>query len=461
MSETTSPSTFRCLIDGLASDIRFIRRTTGVLLFFSILFSLLGLFSLFDGKDDFQTKLASDGLQTLIAWILTFWFWALRQGWSEAFSRNIPNILKGATVLILVSGTAHYAFLKFWLFEGFSLISQKAESIAVIYSIVLAATVLLWVTYRKAMRLSSFRPASDHLPPVRLLERKRFVKSHGQRGFVLPPIDRWPLVFAWTLIATVYALLGSFIAALLTVVTEVLSYVIPVPKLLPLLGPGIVRPLLEGSSKAAHMARRYQSVDARELLAADPRPPILLLRSFADDNRQISVALDFEWMAQGGRTFEEVLASQLDRYGPVVAIGKPGEIVPSAGAAREYLADDAWQARVEELVAASAAIVVIAGKTPFLRWELARIESLGALSKMLLVIPAEGKNEAADRLVTLVENLLGTRVSELINNHLHTDAMVAQFGRESLLEIASQNRQPQDYAVAVDIAMQVSLGMAV
>lgn len=464
MSETLSSSAFRCEIDGLAGDMRFVRRTTSVLLLFSILFSVLGLFALFDGNTDIRTKLTDDALPTLISWMLTYWLWGLRQGRSASISRKI---LKGATILTLVIGIAHYALLKFGHFSGLSPSAENLENIAVMYGMALSLSTLLWVTCRKATRLSDFRPADEHLPQVRLLGKRKFGEARRRRRFVLPPVNRWPGVFAWALLAAVCAMLGSILAAVLVIVTKALSYVMPTLELLPLLGPIIVRPLLERSYKAAHMARRYQSADMRDLLAADQRPPVLLLRSFADDNRRISEASDSYWIGQdnqywigqSSRTFEEVLVTQLDRYGPVIAIGKPGEDVPSAGAAREYLADDAWQARVEELIAASAAIVVIAGKTPFLRWELARIESLGALSKMLIVIPAEGEEEAADRLMTLVENLQGARVSQLINDHLHIDALVAQFGRDSLLELASQSKQPQDYAIAVDIGMQVLMGM--
>ena len=43
-------------------------------------------------------------------------------------------------------------------------------------------------------------------------------------------------------------------------------------------------------------------------------------------------------------------------------------------------------------------IVVIAGKTPNHRGELQRIESLDAMHKLLMLVPAHGAGEAAERL---------------------------------------------------------------
>src|SRR5262249_43807471 len=56
-------------------------------------------------------------------------------------------------------------------------------------------------------------------------------------------------------------------------------------------------------------------------------------------------------------------------YGPVIAIGKPGESLPVPGAYRLYVEDDAWRDVVADLLAKSGAAILRAGDTPGLRWE--------------------------------------------------------------------------------------------
>jgi hypothetical protein len=41
------------------------------------------------------------------------------------------------------------------------------------------------------------------------------------------------------------------------------------------------------------------------------------------------------------RTLEDVVEIALRQFGPVVAIGRPGESLPPTGAAREYVRNDA------------------------------------------------------------------------------------------------------------------------
>ena len=64
------------------------------------------------------------------------------------------------------------------------------------------------------------------------------------------------------------------------------------------------------------------------------------------------------------------MAEILAHVGPVVAIGKPGEPLPELGAARLYVADDQWQAKVIELMGKAALVVIRLGASPGLLWEI-------------------------------------------------------------------------------------------
>jgi hypothetical protein len=122
-------------------------------------------------------------------------------------------------------------------------------------------------------------------------------------------------------------------------------------------------------------SRRHEAVSAAQAMADDPRPPVLYLRSFQDDG---SVLLDDQgWpgmqrltRAASPSSSEEELAQILQRIGPVVAIGKPGESLPELGAARLYVSHEEWQAVVGALMKQAALVVVRVGPSPGVLWEI-------------------------------------------------------------------------------------------
>lgn len=71
----------------------------------------------------------------------------------------------------------------------------------------------------------------------------------------------------------------------------------------------------------------------------------------------------------GMQTEEEQLAEVMDQVGPFLAVGKPGESLPEVGAARIYVGDDEWQHRVSELMSQARLVVLRAGETANLWWE--------------------------------------------------------------------------------------------
>jgi hypothetical protein len=134
---------------------------------------------------------------------------------------------------------------------------------------------------------------------------------------------------------------------------------------------------------------------AAGVLEVDPRPHILLLRSFADDHTAVfnsDPILRYEWVFGGKRirSFEEALAAKLAAYGPVIAVGRPGEKVPPLGAARLWITEDRWQGRVEELLRSCRFVVMIVGEIKGedgLAWEVGRLLALQEPEKIVLVVP--------------------------------------------------------------------------
>jgi hypothetical protein len=155
-----------------------------------------------------------------------------------------------------------------------------------------------------------------------------------------------------------------------------------------------------------------------------------LLRSFRDDATTRSFrtyALDwlFPFRSVEAMTsrfllrrikLEETLTSAASLYGPVIAIGKPGESLPPIGAARDYVAGDKWRERIREFVSAAAAVILVLGRTRGLEWEMRTIAELGSVEKLVIVVPPVARRDLLPRWERLVSIFpeLGRVPEELI-----------------------------------------------
>jgi hypothetical protein len=143
----------------------------------------------------------------------------------------------------------------------------------------------------------------------------------------------------------------------------------------------------------AYYSRRCD-LQTRRIAAASAAPaeadaaPVVYLRSFEDD--AVGAAL------RGDITEEEQLVRALAHFGPVLAIGKPGELLPLAGAHRQYVADDQWQARVKELLGRARLVVIRTGLSQGLMWELRTTVEL--LRPQNVVLACDSANELTSML---------------------------------------------------------------
>ena len=179
--------------------------------------------------------------------------------------------------------------------------------------------------------------------------------------------------------------------------------------------------------------RRFRAKLAHEVVQVDQRAPVVYLRSFKDDQVASMVTI----MGGGIRfmsyvTEEEQLAEAMNKVGPFLAIGQPGEpildlrdlrrnpnrteaqkkrakalawlklvlnigpaalwvpreeIVPDLGAARMYVSDDAWQDRVKELLSQAQLVVLRAGETDNLLWEIQTVASTVRPERIVFLLP--------------------------------------------------------------------------
>jgi hypothetical protein len=119
---------------------------------------------------------------------------------------------------------------------------------------------------------------------------------------------------------------------------------------------------------------RMQQPTAEELLASDPRPPVVFLRSFKDDSLAVDPGKKLKrsqpWFVPRSRA-EVALALTMKCLGPVVAIGRPGERMPQMGASRIYVPDEEWQAKIAEWTGRASLVIMMAHHaTPGTHWEI-------------------------------------------------------------------------------------------
>lgn len=120
-----------------------------------------------------------------------------------------------------------------------------------------------------------------------------------------------------------------------------------------------------------------------ELLAADTRPPIVYLRSFAEDvdAGEVRPGLDYQ-------TREKMICSVLEAVGPIVALGKPGDALPSLGAARIYVEPHAdWQLQIKALLRAARLVVISAQTSDGIVWEIREVVQSVAPERVILLLP--------------------------------------------------------------------------
>jgi hypothetical protein len=199
--------------------------------------------------------------------------------------------------------------------------------------------------------------------------------------------------------------------------------------------------------------RRHLQQASIEAQRRDPRPPIVLLRSFADDAQTLFPVQGYG-LSRTLNTLEHRLEIELRVYGPVVAIGRPGETLPPLGAAREYLAGESWRERVRDLIGQAQLVVVVLGASEGLVFEYELIAALAARQKLLLVIPPEEAGTLQPGWDRFLEQALGGE--DLVPPDLAT-TIIAIFpeGREPVyVWHARRGASAEQYKLALQLALR-------
>ena len=139
-------------------------------------------------------------------------------------------------------------------------------------------------------------------------------------------------------------------------------------------------------------ARRHAMPSASEILATDTRAPVLLLRSFADDD---FVLTTWSWAE---KTLTRLVSEYFNGVGPVIKVPPRREKLPEVGPyAVDPLRDDEWFDEVRKLVRTASVVVVLVGRSPGIIAELTMLCDEGALGKTRLLFPPVRGDELVTR----------------------------------------------------------------
>lgn len=122
--------------------------------------------------------------------------------------------------------------------------------------------------------------------------------------------------------------------------------------------------------------------------------PVLYLRSFASDESQ---SWDGNLQRPSWSREEPKFLEPLEKFGPVVAIGSPGEIEPPRGGAKRLYAAEDWHLLFAELLNRAQLVVILAGTTVNLQWEIEQVFQHEPFVPTILLFPLHDPVTSATR----------------------------------------------------------------
>lgn len=152
----------------------------------------------------------------------------------------------------------------------------------------------------------------------------------------------------------------------------------------------------------AYLGQRLRARPALQAVLEDPRPPVIYFRSFSVERAEARI---HSTGRIGDLPAETRLLPSLERIGPVLAIGRPGERLALIGAARLYVVDDDWKEVAQTLLHNAGVVVVRADPARFgqgLAWEIAAARRILTPDKLVVWLPSGLSARQLESLHTLI-----------------------------------------------------------
>ena len=154
--------------------------------------------------------------------------------------------------------------------------------------------------------------------------------------------------------------------------------------------------------------RQYAAQASAESIITDAKPHLLYLQAFRSD------------ATMEPKSGEEELADLLRPFGELVAIGRPGERLPTPGAARIYTSDEEWKVVVKRQVQAARLVVIRAAAGENVLWELTQaIKTVDPQKLLILVLKMKAEDYESFR----------TKANPILGVSLPDRATLWRFGR--------------------------------
>ncbi|WP_350081506.1 MFS transporter [Aquabacterium humicola] len=154
-----------------------------------------------------------------------------------------------------------------------------------------------------------------------------------------------------------------------------------------------------------YYGRRLVARPAFQVALEDPRAPVIYLRSFSQEGQEAA-----QDGSPGYVRAESRLVPGLERVGPVLAIGRPGERLTVPGAARLYVGHDDWQQLARSLMRQASLVVIRADARqvgPGLAWEMAAAHEAVPAERLAIWLPGRPDAQQFDKLRALVQEATG------------------------------------------------------
>jgi hypothetical protein len=162
--------------------------------------------------------------------------------------------------------------------------------------------------------------------------------------------------------------------------------------------------------------RQYAAQRHAESVITDAKPHLLYLRPFRSDYTTTKGV----FRARLETTEEEQLADVLRPFGELVAIGRPGESLPTPGAARIYTSDEEWRDVVKRQMQASRLVVIRAAVGENVLWELTQaVRTLEPQRLLILVLKMKAQDYESFR----------TKANPVLGVSLPDQATLWRYGR--------------------------------
>ena len=155
---------------------------------------------------------------------------------------------------------------------------------------------------------------------------------------------------------------------------------------LALFGPLVMIP---GGAFLIWRGRQYAAQASAKRIITDATSHVLYLRAFRSDpstaKQVFSHTFDYLNLLLGLESEEEQLAEVLLPFGELIAIGRPGESLPTPGAARIYTSDEQWKDVVKRQIQAAQLVVIRAAAGENVFWELTQAVKILNPQKLLIL----------------------------------------------------------------------------